>query len=190
VSYTFITDAAQVMAAYEQSTATLKTLLANPLLDRDRVDNTTEALAETLADQREIDEAIQQGGQVAMAAGGRVAADEDELEKELADMVQAEKDRAKEEAEAKDKAKVEQEKEEEKERVDKEHSKLADLTVAPRTDIARLLPNATSGSITSDMTAEQLEEQYAAARSRQIADKERMERLGRDQARQSEMAAE
>jgi charged multivesicular body protein 7 len=45
-----------------------------------------DALAETMADQQEIDDAIQSGGQLAVSAGG-LEADEDELARELEGLV-------------------------------------------------------------------------------------------------------
>jgi len=78
----------QIIKAYETSTSTLRAVLADPALQRDRVDATMDALADALADQQEIDEAIQSGGQLAVAgshAGAEV--DEDELEKELQGLV-------------------------------------------------------------------------------------------------------
>ncbi|OAV96391.1 hypothetical protein PTTG_04034 [Puccinia triticina 1-1 BBBD Race 1] len=52
---------AEIMNAYETSTKTLKSLLAEPALKLDRVSQTMDNLQEVLADQKEIDEAINQG---------------------------------------------------------------------------------------------------------------------------------
>ena len=79
----------QIIKAYETSTATLRTVLADPALQRDKVDATMEALSDALADQEEIDQAIQSGGLSAVAGtsmGGDV--DEDELERELQGLVE------------------------------------------------------------------------------------------------------
>lgn len=78
------------MKVYQTSSKTLKSVLSNPLLDRDHVDATMDDLGETLADHREIDEAIQAGGQLAATAGGALEVDQDELEKELDMLVKAE----------------------------------------------------------------------------------------------------
>lgn len=76
------------MQAYEASTATLAHVLSHPSLQRDRIETTMDALADTMADQQEIDEAIRSGGQVvADAAGMDGADDEDALEKELEALV-------------------------------------------------------------------------------------------------------
>ncbi|KZV97027.1 hypothetical protein EXIGLDRAFT_608524 [Exidia glandulosa HHB12029] len=72
---------AEIMQAYETSARTLRTALQNPLLQRERVDATLDDMAEALADQREIDDAIRAG------EAGVVDADEDELAKELAGLV-------------------------------------------------------------------------------------------------------
>lgn len=69
------------MRAYELSTQTIRQLLAHPSLQRERVDETMEDLAATLADHSEIAEAVQIGGQVAVGAAG--AEDEEELREEL-----------------------------------------------------------------------------------------------------------
>lgn len=78
------------MQAYEASTATLKSVLSHPSLQRDHIETTMDALAESMADQQEIDDAIQSGGQVAVAAGaaaGVESVDEDALQKELEGLV-------------------------------------------------------------------------------------------------------
>lgn len=81
------------MAAYETSTTSLKTLLSNPLLSPDRVERTTEDLAEALASQREVDDAIRIGGAVAMGGTSVGDIDEGELESELEALVQEEKEK-------------------------------------------------------------------------------------------------
>lgn len=175
------------MAAYEQSTSTLKTLLANPLLDRDRVDSTTEALAETLADQHEIDEAIQHGGEVAMGAAGRVDVDEDELEKELAEIVRDEKARA-DEAEAAREAEVREEaRRAEKRREEEQEAKLAVLDSVPESAAA------TDVRTQEDHSAEdEWEKRYAESRAREIAEKERaeLERVRKEEKEQGRVVAE
>ena len=176
------------MAAYEHSTSTLKALLANPLLDRDRVDSTTEALAETLADQREIDEAIQHGGEVAMSAGGRVAADEDDLERELAGMVADEKARADEEKQSREKEERTRKEREEKRREDESTQKLQGLRKVPETKrVASPERGVERGEMEGDM-----ERRYAEARAKEIAEKERPEadRLDREEGYRGRVAAE
>ncbi|WRT64481.1 uncharacterized protein IL334_001413 [Kwoniella shivajii] len=80
----------EIMAAYETSTSTLESVLSNPSLSPDRIAATTDALAEAMADQEEIDQAVRIGGELAMG-GKRVEVDEDELAAELADLVEEEK---------------------------------------------------------------------------------------------------
>lgn len=87
------------MKAYETSTATLTNLLTHPLLQRDKINETMEAMAEASADHAEIDQAIRLGGEAVAAAGGATTIDEDELQKELQQMIE-EKER--EEAEMKE----------------------------------------------------------------------------------------
>ena len=88
------------MKQYETSTATLREILSHPSLQHDKVEETMDAMAEASAQQREIDEMIRQGGDMAIAEAG---IDDTELEDELAKMVEEVK-----------------KEEEEKERVEKE----------------------------------------------------------------------
>ena len=74
------------MKAYETSTTTLKSLLAHPSLQRDKIDETMDAMAEAVADHAEIDVAIRLGGEGVSAAAG-TAVDENELQKELQEMI-------------------------------------------------------------------------------------------------------
>ncbi|WWD08285.1 hypothetical protein V865_006396 [Kwoniella europaea PYCC6329] len=80
----------EIMAAYETSTSTLRSVLSDPSLSPDRISATTDALAEAMADQEEIDQAVRIGGELAMG-GKRVEVDDDELAAELEDLVQEEK---------------------------------------------------------------------------------------------------
>ena len=89
------------MRAYETSTATLKDVLSHPSLQRDHIDTTMDALAETMADQQEIDDAIQSGGQLAVSASG-FEADEDELARELEGLIKEEEEDFKENVRAKE----------------------------------------------------------------------------------------
>ncbi|KAE8539391.1 hypothetical protein D1P53_004491 [Cryptococcus gattii VGV] len=80
----------EIMAAYENSTSTLTQVLAHPSLSFERIAATTDALSEAMANQEEIDQAVRIGGEVAMG-GKRVEVDEDELAKELEELVEEEK---------------------------------------------------------------------------------------------------
>jgi charged multivesicular body protein 7 len=80
----------EIVAAYTTSTSTLKNILANPALDLDHVEKTTEELAEVMANQEEVDSAIRIGGEVAIGSGGEV--DDEELKRELEGMVRDEKE--------------------------------------------------------------------------------------------------
>lgn len=73
------------MKQYESSTATLRTLLAHPSLQRAHIDETMDAMAEATAAHREVDDAIRLGGALAATDAG---IDEQELEAELAALVQ------------------------------------------------------------------------------------------------------
>lgn len=66
------------MKTYETSTATLRAILADPLLQRGNIDKTMEALAEASQDAHEIDNAVRIGGDVALG----IDASEAELEEE------------------------------------------------------------------------------------------------------------
>jgi len=67
--------------------------MSNPALDMDNVERTTEALAEVMSNQEEVDNAIRTGGEIAVGASGRESVDDDELKKELEEMVRDEKER-------------------------------------------------------------------------------------------------
>src|SRR6267154_5532192 len=79
------------MKTYETSTATLKAILSHPSLQRDKIEETMDALAASTADAREIDDAIRIGGDMAATDTG---IDDTELEAELNALVaEAEKER-------------------------------------------------------------------------------------------------
>ena len=104
----------EIMAAYSQSTTTLKSILSHPSLDLDHVERTTDELAEVMASQEEVDSAIRLGGELATAAAGKGGeeVDDDELRKELEAMVsdQREEDRRAEAEEARVKKAAEMDK--------------------------------------------------------------------------------
>ena len=68
------------MKAYESSSVTLRTILSHPSLQRDKIDETMDALAEATADVQDIGQSIN--------AGAGISIDEDELANELAQLVQ------------------------------------------------------------------------------------------------------
>ena len=87
----------QIMKSYESSAATLRAILAHPSLQREKVDETLEAMASANADARDIDDVIRQGTEIAQADAG---IDDSELEDELAALVkEAEQEKADAEAE-------------------------------------------------------------------------------------------
>ncbi|EJT50288.1 hypothetical protein A1Q1_00446 [Trichosporon asahii var. asahii CBS 2479] len=90
---------AEIMSAYELSTSSLASALADPRLSPDRIANTTDALADVLADSKEISDAIEIGGAQARQAAGAPEFDEDELAAELDVLVLEEKTAQKERAE-------------------------------------------------------------------------------------------
>lgn len=74
----------QIMKSYESSTATLRAILAHPSLQRDKIDETMDAMASANADAREIDDTIRANVDMAQADAG---IDDAELEAELAALV-------------------------------------------------------------------------------------------------------
>lgn len=89
------------MRTYERSTATLQAILSHPSLQRDKIDETMDALATANADAREVDDAIKMGGDMAAAEAG---IDDSELEDELKKLVE---EVSMEKAEAKERAVLE-----------------------------------------------------------------------------------
>ncbi|POW10102.1 hypothetical protein PSTT_06307, partial [Puccinia striiformis] len=71
-----------IMNAYETSTKTLKSLLSTPTLKLDRVEETMENMQEILADQREIDQAINDP-----IVHGQSGIDDQEIAAELASLI-------------------------------------------------------------------------------------------------------
>lgn len=153
------------MAAYETSTSTLTQVLAHPSLSPERIAATTDALAEAMADQEEIDQAVRIGGEVAMG-DRRVEIDEDELAKELEALVEEEKQ-------------AEQEKTEKKTSVEAE--KKPDVaTELPRAPVNAPASEREEVSITDEERLWQ--QRYEEAQARKQAEKERFEaeRLRKD----------
>ncbi|KAG2111664.1 Snf7-domain-containing protein [Suillus discolor] len=82
----------EIMKTYESSTATLKAILSHPSLQRNKIEETMDALAASTADAREIDNAIRMGEDMAAVDAG---IDDTELEAELNALVEeAEKESA------------------------------------------------------------------------------------------------
>ena len=75
----------QMMRSYSTASGTLKELLKAPELQKENVETTMDNLSELMADQKEVEAVIQSGGREA------VDVDEDELEKELAGLVDEKK---------------------------------------------------------------------------------------------------
>ena len=73
------------MKSYESSTATLREILAHPLLQREKIDETMDAMAAANADAREVQDAIQLGAEMAQGDAG---VDDTDLEAELAALAQ------------------------------------------------------------------------------------------------------
>jgi charged multivesicular body protein 7 len=93
------------MESYKSSSATLRAILAHPSLQRSKIDETMEALAEANADAHEVDEAIRAGADVTFTTGGIV--DEAELEEEWKAMVEeAEAEKQKKEEEKRRKLEI------------------------------------------------------------------------------------
>jgi charged multivesicular body protein 7 len=68
------------MKSYELSTATLKSILAHPSLERGNIDKTMDALAEANTDAKEIDDAVRIAGDVAIGVSENI--DDSEVEAE------------------------------------------------------------------------------------------------------------
>lgn len=70
----------EIMNSYELSTATLKSILAHPSLERSNIDKTMEALAEANSDAKEVDDAVRIAGDIAVGASQEI--DDIEVEAE------------------------------------------------------------------------------------------------------------
>jgi len=102
----------EIMKAYETSTTTLRTLLSDPALRRENVEGTLESMREAHEEFKEIDDIIR-----IEADANTEAVDDDELAKELEDLVEDSK-REREES------RIEKQKESEKEEKTKEEEDL------------------------------------------------------------------
>ncbi|KZT26511.1 hypothetical protein NEOLEDRAFT_1177512 [Neolentinus lepideus HHB14362 ss-1] len=114
----------EIMRSFETSTATLKSILSHPSLQREKIDETMDVMAAATADAQEVDAAIRLGGDMVQAELG---VDEDELEKELEQMA---RDAQLEQAEAEGRRKVEDRHAEEEERLREK------MAAAPATPVA------------------------------------------------------
>lgn len=74
----------QIMKSYESSTATLRVILAHPSLQRNKIEETMDAMAEANADAKDVEEAIKIGGDIALGVEDGA---EDELQEELKALV-------------------------------------------------------------------------------------------------------
>jgi charged multivesicular body protein 7 len=108
------------MDVYSTSTSTLATILRNPKLDPEYIASTTDGLADALADAEEIDQAIRDGGKIAVGAKEEV--DEDELREELEGLVTEEREKE---------IREERRREEEKEAARKEESAMEEQRNIP-----------------------------------------------------------
>ncbi|EPS98528.1 hypothetical protein FOMPIDRAFT_1051374 [Fomitopsis schrenkii] len=108
-------SAGDIMKSYESSTATLRAILAHPSLQREKIDETMEAMASANEDAKEIDDAIRIGADIAQ---GSATIDDAELEDEWKALVQ--------EAEKESAAKAE----EEKARKEEEEARVTEATLA------------------------------------------------------------
>lgn len=77
------------MKSYEDSTATLRAVLAHPLLQRDKIDETMDAMASANADAKDIQDTISIGTEIAQ---GEAGIDDAELEDELNKMIKESED--------------------------------------------------------------------------------------------------
>ena len=75
------------MSQYESSTATLKTILSHPSLQRDAVDATLDAMADANAEARSVDDAIRSGLEVSQAEGA-ADIDDEEISRELEELME------------------------------------------------------------------------------------------------------
>jgi len=72
------------MKLYESSTVTLRTILSHPSLQRDKIDETMDALHSATEDAKDVDLTIRLAGEAEQAT----VIDDDEIERELRALVQ------------------------------------------------------------------------------------------------------
>ena len=113
------------MRSYESSTATLRAILAHPLLQREKIDETMDALAAANDEAREVEDTIQLGATVAQ---GDAFVNDSELEAELAALVH----------------------EVELEKVQVNHDRLGDVTLQAPTHSPRMQDQVTASSVSLD----------------------------------------
>ena len=113
------------MKSYESSTATLRAILAHPLLQREKVDETMDALAAANDEARDVNDTIQLGATVAQ---GDASIDDSELEAELEALVH----------------------EVELEKAQVKHDRLGDATLHAPTHSPYTNDQATESSVTQD----------------------------------------
>ena len=76
------------MKLYESSTVTLRTILSHPSLQRDKIDETMDALHNATEDAKDVDLTIRLAGEAEQAT----IIDDDEIERELRALVQGVED--------------------------------------------------------------------------------------------------
>lgn len=76
----------QIISQFESSTATLKTILSHPSLQRATIDATMDAMADANVEARSIDDAIRNGIEMSQA-DGVAEIDDEEIQKELENLV-------------------------------------------------------------------------------------------------------
>ena len=82
--FRFSTLASQVMKLYESSTVTLRTILSHPSLQREKIDETMDALHNATEDAKDVDLTIRLAGEAEQAT----IIDDGEIERELRALVQ------------------------------------------------------------------------------------------------------
>lgn len=88
--FDILTVPSKIMKLYESSTATLRTILSHPSLQRDKIDETMDALHNATEDAKDVDLTIRLAGEVDQAT----IIDDDEIEREFCALVQdAEKEK-------------------------------------------------------------------------------------------------
>ncbi|KAF9641821.1 hypothetical protein BDM02DRAFT_3194492, partial [Thelephora ganbajun] len=78
-----LSSCSQIMKLYETSTVTLRTILSHPVLRRDKIDETMEALHNVTEDAKDVDLTIRLAGEAEQAN----IVDDDEIEGELRALV-------------------------------------------------------------------------------------------------------